>query len=161
LIGETYPPEFARFLARERDRFANPVGYTLSHALETIYDEICGDQDPEKLSTSLDTIIKVRAVQDFTPSQAVIFAFLLKNAVREALVEEMQDGQLAGELHEFESKVDSMALLAFDLYTKRREKIYEIRVREAKERSEMLLERMNLIYGIPGLEQGAKDLDIR
>ena len=48
---------------------------------------------------------------------------------------------LAGELMELESHIDGLALLGFDVYTKRREKLTEIRVNEVKNRVSALLRR--------------------
>ncbi len=37
LIIETYPADSQRFLREQKDRFANPVGTTLSRAVEALY----------------------------------------------------------------------------------------------------------------------------
>ena len=79
-------------------------------------------------------MIRVRALQNFTPSQALAFIFLLKNVIREELAPELKDGQFSQELREVESRIDGMALLGFDAYTQRREKLYEIRVTEVRKR---------------------------
>jgi len=78
LILDTYPADSSRFLKQEKDRFANPVGSIISAGIEALYDELIGEMDPDRLSTCLDSIIRVRAVQDFSPSNAVAFIPLLK-----------------------------------------------------------------------------------
>ena len=60
---------------------------------------------------------------------------LLKKAIREKLKEELQEARVVEELLEFESRIDEMALLAFDVYMQCREKIYQIRTREQRRRS--------------------------
>ena len=132
LILETYPADSSRFFQQEKDRFINPVGYTISREIEVLYDELLQGMNPDKLYASLDNIIRIRAVQDFSPSQAIAFVFLLKKAVRETLASELRDNQFFEELLKFESRIDELALLAVDIYTKCREKIYEIRVNEVK-----------------------------
>lgn len=152
LILETHPAVTSRFLKQEKDRFANPVGYTICQEIETLYDELLGGMDLGKLSASLDNIIRIRSVQDFSPSQAIVFVLLLKKAIREKLASEIREKQLFEELLRFESKIDELVLLAFDIYMKCREKVYEIRVNEVKaerERVFKLLERTNLMYGKP------------
>ena len=67
-------------------------------------------------------------------SKALAFIFLLKNVIREELAPELKDGQFSPELQELESHIDGMALLGFEVYTQRREKLYEIRVTEVRKR---------------------------
>lgn len=40
LVLESYPPDAARFFREERDPFANPVGSSVSQALDRLYDEL-------------------------------------------------------------------------------------------------------------------------
>ena len=139
LIIDTYPADTAEFLRHETDRFANPVGCTIEQEIKTIYDELLYDMNREKLSTSLDDIIRIRSVQDFSPSQAIGFFFLLKQAARDELANEIKENPASQELLKFESRVDELALLAFDIYTKCREQIYKIRVNEVTGQKEMAL----------------------
>lgn len=160
LIVATYPADTSRFLKQEKDRFVNPVGYTTSREIEVLYDELLRGMNSDKLSVSLDNIIRIRAVQDFYPSQAIAFIFLIKKAVREELASEIRENQLFEELLQFESRIDELALLALDIYMKCREKVYEIRINEVKaerERAFELLEGTNLMYGKPEAEQAPKD----
>ena len=160
LILDTYPAEGAKIFKQNTDRFVNPVGYTVSREIATIYEELLQGMNPDKLSASLDNVIRIRAVQDFVPSQAIAFIFLLKEAIRGDLESEIRENQLLGELLEFESRIDSLALFALDIYVKCREKVYELRVNEVKAEREMalkLLERVNLMSGEVGTEQGFQD----
>ena len=139
LILDTYPVDTATFLQQESDRFINPVGRIISQETKTIYDELLHDRNLEKLTASLNEIIRVRSVQDFSPSQAIGFIFLLKQAVREELASEIAENPTSKELLDFESRIDDLALLAFDIYTQCREKIHEIRVHEVAAQREMAL----------------------
>ncbi|MFC1953203.1 RsbRD N-terminal domain-containing protein [Chloroflexota bacterium] len=146
VILESYPDATSRFLKQEKDRFANPAGYTISQDIETIYEELFQETNSEKLAACLDNIIRIRSVQDFPPSEAIAFTFFLKKAIREELVGEIADRQIFEELLKFESRIDDMILLSLDIYMKCREKIYQIRVNEANNEKEMalkLLERMS------------------
>ncbi len=147
LILETYPADTSRFLKNEKNRFANPVGYTISKEIDAIYEELLHGMDSDKIFPLLDNIIRIRAIQSFSPSQAIVFTFLLKKAVREELESEIKENRIFEELLEFESRIDKLALLSFDVYMKCREKLYEIRANEVRNRSFKLLERANLIYG--------------
>jgi hypothetical protein len=98
----------------------------------------------DQVLTCLDEIIRIRALQNFTPSQALAFIFLLKIVIREELAEEIRKENLAAELLDLESRIDGLALLGFDVYTKRREKIYEIKADEAKRRISGLMRKTGL-----------------
>ena len=127
-IYESYPPETAIFLKKEKDRFDNPMGYRLSQGLEGLYDALVQEMDRDQVLAGLDEVIRIRALQNFSPSQALAFIFLLKNVIREELAKEIREENLGAELQEVESRIDGMALLGFDVYTQRREKLLEIRV---------------------------------
>ena len=134
LIVTTYPPETARFLKREKDRFSNPVGSTTLQGLRNIYEELL-ENNTGKLPEALDSIIRIRSVQDFTASEAVAFIFQLKDIIRKELA-----GKMSEELHAFETRIDELSLLAFNIYMKCREKLYEIKTNEIKKRSRKAFE---------------------
>lgn len=143
---ETYPQDTAIFLKRQKDQFANPVGSTIYSAMDSILAELIKDADIDKMSTFFDNIIKIRAVQDFRPSQALAFIISLKRVVREELGEEIGRQRLADELLAFERKVDNLMLLSFDIYMKCREKIYDLKANELRNMTSKLLERANRIF---------------
>jgi hypothetical protein len=133
-IYESYPPETAIFLRKEKDRFDNPAGYRISEGLAGLFGALLQDMEREQILTFLDEIIRIRVLQNFAPSQALAFIFLLKNVLRAELAEEIRQDNLAEELLDLESRIDGLGLLAFDVYTKRREKLQEIRMDEVKRR---------------------------
>ncbi len=149
LITETYPDETARFLSSTGDQFANPVGHFIRHGTEALLDEVHGDLDRGVITECMDPVVRIRAVQDFTPSEAVGFVFLLKTAVMQEAGAEIEAEGLLGELHAFDSRVDRLAGIAFDIYARCREQIYEIRIRDIKNRSAVLMRRMNLLIDEP------------
>ena len=152
-ILETYPADTKHFLRTKKNRFDNPVAQRISSGIEGIFSQILKEAEEKEVSPFLDKIIRVRAVQDFNPSQAVAFIFDLKRLVREELGEEVREGQLFQELWRFEEEIDKMGLLALDIYMKCREEIYEVRVKEVKRSVSRLVERANKICGIPGKEE--------
>jgi hypothetical protein len=144
LILETYPADSNRFLKEEKDQFSNPVGFSISQGISDIYDELLNGFSLEKIHPSLDYIIRIRSVQDFSPSEAVGFIFLLKETVREELEKGRCDGFTIDDLNAFNNKLDKLALYAFDIYMNCREKLYNLRIDDIKRRSSKLFERMNL-----------------
>jgi len=148
LTLKTYPEQTRRFFKKRKDRFANPVGMTLSAEIENLYDAFIQGADEEVISPVLEKIIKIRAIQDFSPSQAVAFVFLLKEIARKELGKEIQEHSVTKDLLEFESRVDKLALLAFDIYGKCREDLFQIRTNEVKNHVSRLLQRAGLVVDI-------------
>ncbi|MFH1486509.1 MAG: RsbRD N-terminal domain-containing protein [Chloroflexota bacterium] len=138
LIAETYPAEVSAFL-REKDRFSNPVGYTVSQETSALYDELLKTQaDSDRVCAALDSIVRIRAIQDFSPHEAIAFVFLLKEAIKQELGTGIDRSISFGEWLDFEPRIDRLASVAFDIYMKCREKVYELRVNELKaERARM------------------------
>lgn len=157
LIIDTYPEETQRFLHKQKNSFANPVGTTISTELEHVFAELLQGGRLESLQASLDRIIRVRAVQDFSPSQAVAFVLDLKKVIRGKLGEEIREYNLAEELTAIEAEIDQTALLAFDIYVKCREKIYEIKAGQAGRQVSRLLLKAGLACEIPAWEPKKKD----
>ncbi len=148
LIIDTYPSDASNFLKKQKNRFSNPVGCIISQGIEDLFDELLHDIYSDKCISKLDDIIRIKAVQDFTPSQAISFIFLLKKVIREKLESEVQENRISEELLTFESKIDDLALLSFDIYMKCREKIYELKANELRNIPFSLLRKANLIYEI-------------
>lgn len=145
-VADTYPPETARFLREEKDRFANPVGYALRQGMAGLWEELFHEVDPGRARAALDRIIRIRAVQDLTPAQAVGFIFIFKEVIREKLAGELRESRVpVDDWLELASHVDYLALLAFNIYVECREKIAEIKINEVHQRTHRLLERANLV----------------
>lgn len=144
-ILNNYPADASKFFRNQKDSFRNPVGYTISTSIKGLFDEIIEDPESEKIYLYLDDIIKIKAVQDFSPSKAVQFIYFLKAIVRRELEAEIAQKNLSKDLKKFEDQLDKLALLAFDIYMLCRERIFEIRVKELKNMSYRLLKRANLV----------------
>ena len=148
---EAYPEHASSFLARGEDPFGNPVGHAFKEAFPVLVDELLGGMNLARIAPLLDQVVKIRAVQDFTPSQAVAFVFLLKRVVREALdrpphpplspsggEDKGEGAERAQALATLDERIDAMALLAFDLFVSCRERMYAIKVNDARRRAFLL-----------------------
>jgi hypothetical protein len=144
LITKTYPRVTSEFLAKQKDQFRNPVGYTINQSIGPIYDQVVSAMDTDELLRALDGIIRIRSLQDFSPSQAVAFIFQLKSAIREVVEAELRGAEKWDDLSDLETRIDRVALLAFEKYTECREKLHEVRNKEIKSRALRLLERVNV-----------------
>jgi hypothetical protein len=133
-VLRSYPGQSAEFLAAERDPFRNPVGNTIRPALGILLDELWLGMDRARISGALDSIMQIRAVQGLEPSRALEFLFQLKDILRP---------QLAGPERDLvDGRIDEMALMAFDLYVKYRERTYQARANEARRRVYVLERRL-------------------
>lgn len=138
----SYPPETVRVLGRIKNKFDNPVGAATHESLESVFEQMVNKKTPNKmalnaLEEALDPIIRIRAVQSFTPANAVSFVFELK---------EIGKKFLAPELYEpFDRQVDKIALAAFNRFMKCRESIFLLKATEAKRRIHSAFERAGLV----------------
>lgn len=144
-IIATYPVDTAQFLASQKDPFANPVGQTTRQNLKAIFDQIASAADPGAARELLDPIIRIRAIQDFTPAKAISFIFDLKDIIRDTLALHTGDGQRLEELSRIERRIDQFGLLAFDIYMQCREKIYDLKANEMRARTFSAFSRAGLI----------------
>jgi len=135
----TYPEDTAHFLRRQKDRFANPVGATLSRELKNIFQELLRESSTEQLSQSVDAVVRVRAVQNFSPSQALQVFTVLKDVLRKKLDRPVQENGWQAEYRELEDRVDQLNMLAFDIYVKCKEQLWELKARQAQDRVSYLL----------------------
>jgi|GEM_PF-199408 len=149
-IIETYPEDTSKFLKKEKDPFANPVRNTILEGIEGVYGELLKEtESAEELNDFLDKVIRIRAVQEFSPSQALAFVFSLKKVIREVLGKEIRENHLQDQLLLIETRIDALALRAFDVYVGCREEVFELRVNEVKrmrERAFRLLEQTDRVY---------------
>lgn len=162
-IMESYPGDTAKFLGGQKNRFANPVGDAICRASQEIIDEFLNGMDPDRVSASLDRIVRIRAVQEFSPSQAVAFVYLLKPLIREQLEGCLRESECSRELTSLEDRIDRLALMAFDVYTLCRDSMSEIKVNEAKRKIHKLIDRLNApgakdVCGNNAIEDNATDV---
>ena len=125
-ILRTYPSQASQFMKNEKDAFRNPVGHAFREALPILLDELLLGMDKDRILPALDAVIRIRAVQAFTASQAVAFIFQLKDILRGSCPD-ADLGQLYG-------RIDELALMAFDIFQQCREKVCQSRVEETRRR---------------------------
>jgi hypothetical protein len=152
-ICSEYPVDTSHFLKGQKDRFLNPVGHTFEEVIDGLFDELVSNTpDSEASLVLLNDIIRIKAVQEFSPLQALSFIFLLKDVIYKELGRQIKQQHLFDELRLIESNIDRMALNAFNIYMKCREHIYEIRVNEVKTMTSRFLRKANLICDPGGME---------
>ena len=138
LTLEIYPQETTRFLRDEKDPFVNPIGHTLTRELAKILDGLISSTDLAELEAPLTAIIRIQAVQEFIPSEALAFLPILKRLIRKHVADEKTASSFSDDLFRLESRLDDLLFRAFDIYMECREKISEIRLKEARAERERL-----------------------
>ena len=137
-ILESYPPDTSKFLKSEKDRFNNPVGDIVRRDTEIIIDQLLHGKRFNGSPQFPQDLIKIRAVHDFSAAEAISFIFALKKVIKEEISNDVS--QYLGDFLELETRIDELALVAFDVYMRSRETIHEIRVGEIKRRSQAALQ---------------------
>jgi len=138
---DTYPQDASNFIRTNDNRFANPVGHRISESFALILDGLLSESGPESVTSALDDIIRVRAVQDFSASQAVSFIFSLKRVIRELVSKDKTVAIQSDELLRLEDRIDVYALSAFDIFMKCREKLYDIKANEVRNMTFRILQK--------------------
>ena len=144
-VVHTYPPDTAQFLKNQSDPFANPVGQNSLQSLGAMFDMVLDGFDPKDAQPLVDPIIRIRAIQDFTPSQAVRFIYDLKLIIRNFQAVDEKDAQHRKALQILDNRVDELGLLAFDIFMRCREKIYDLKANEMRARTYSAFSRAGLI----------------
>jgi len=145
LVLGTYPEQTQVVWRKNRDQFTNPVGNAILKSTRELLPLLLTWNDAVAVARSLEQIVKIRAVQDFTPSQALSFVFLLKKLLRAEFVEELSARGELEELLRFETRVDNLAVIAFDLYVAARDQVASMRVDEVKRAHVNIVRRANLM----------------
>jgi len=126
------------FFKKSLDTIANPIGANIRDGLASILSLLLSGANPEEYSKPLDLIIRIRAVQDFSPSQAVVPFLELKWVIRQVLNDNKKTRHLTQELAELDCEIDRLALAAFDKYMECREQLFKVRIKELKSGSYIL-----------------------
>ncbi len=145
VVLESYPSDSRRFLKKQKDEFANPVGYTFRTELENVLQEILEPSGSGRLEAALDRILRIRAVQDFTPSESVSFLFLLKPIIKAVVEESGGEQDPAPVLEALNSRIDQAVLAALDVFMSCREKLFMLRADHMKNQVSALLRRAGLM----------------
>ncbi len=159
-ILQSYPKDSSVFFKHKKNQFDNPIGTTLKTELPKIVDSLIAVPQPDEIEKSLDEIIRIRAVQEFSPAQAVGFLFSLKTIVRDVLKEQQEHITSGLDLDKVDFKIDQLVLLAFNIFMQRREKMYELRLNALK-RETYLFDRLRDKKNIQNMGQVMEDDDAK
>jgi hypothetical protein len=143
VVLSSYSPEASALFKKQQDPFANPIGAQVRNGTRGVFEAILNGMDPEALRSHLDEIVRVRAVQELHPSQALSFVFALRSIVRDVIPELEADPRLHREVADLDETIDRVALAAFDVYAECREEVNQLRINDVKRQVAWVFERMN------------------
>lgn len=132
LLG-SYPKSAARFFQNKDALFTNPVAYALEAGIHDVWNGLLEGKTLQELAQALDPLIRLRATQELSPSQAVGFILRLKGILQEEMSTVSRSDPEAAALFSLEERIDDLTLLAFDGYVRCREQMFELRVRELRQ----------------------------
>ncbi|MFO7892701.1 MAG: RsbRD N-terminal domain-containing protein [Longimicrobiales bacterium] len=139
-----YPADGSAVFKRRTDRFANPVGHTSRTSVEALYRSVVrGDEESAERTAHLENVVRIRAVQEMAPSEAVGWVLELKRVIRAELEARGESGRHGAELRALEVRIDDLALEAFDLYVAFREELARLKVKEARRHVSWIVDRLN------------------
>lgn len=135
LTLRSYSEDAAGPIRKVRDEFRNPIGHAVSDSLDTLVEGLLGDTPVAEMRGTLDRIVRIRAVQELSPSEAVGFVFHAKRAAREALPSGSESDPA---LARFDARIDELALLAFEIWASCREQLLRVQRRAVARQSSQL-----------------------
>lgn len=134
IVHSTYHFDTKGFLRTKKDRFCNPVGEMTETVAKYLYDAVAGEPiDVTVVSGKLERFVKLRSVQDFSPSQGIGILYLMKPIMRTKLMPLFVAANKLDDYLEAESRLDTLALMAFDIYISTRETLAEMRIKEIRD----------------------------
>jgi len=142
LIINSYPKETSRFLDLQKNPFANPVGSTIKTCTTAALDLLTDPTGDIVTADCLEGLIKIRAVQTFSPSRALAFIPELNSLLEEILGNELTSPRYSSELASLRRRIEKLTLAAFDIYMSCIEKLYQIRADEIKRSHHTMLKRL-------------------
>ena len=123
------------------DQFQNPIRHEIHEGLKMILENF--EEESEKFNEAVEQICRVMAIQDFPPSKAIALFYELKEIVLYR-GQKTEHTLASEELLEFYSNIEKITLKAFDCYCSHREKIYQLKVDESKNKAYMLIKKAGL-----------------
>lgn len=152
-VISSYPEESARFFRDTRDPFANPVGAALKKGITDLFEVIRADTfDRDAAHAALEPMIRVRAIQEFTPSEALGFITAIKTIMENDSEAAARSGAGAEKLQRMAENADKALLTAFDIYMECKKHVYGLRARQARDSVRQLLIKKELISELPDID---------
>ncbi|MBS3808674.1 MAG: RsbRD N-terminal domain-containing protein [Desulfobacterales bacterium] len=152
-LMNTYPNESARFFKDTADPFANPVGAVMRKGITELFEVVTAESyDPQAAYTALEPVIRVRAIQEFSPSAALGFITEIKDIIDRDTAEAGAGQASRQDLGLIAANADRALLTAFDIYVDCKKHVYNLRARQARDSVRQLLIKKELISELPDVD---------
>ncbi len=138
---DSYPKESRKYFKKVNSEFTNPVGANLHNSLKELLHTLISDApNAEAVNENVNLILRIKAVQEVLPSQAVSFVPALKQVVENVCGKALKDAKVSlDEWLDFYSDIDTVGLYAFDSYSDSRELIYKMRLDQIRQTNDILV----------------------
>jgi len=136
-------PQVARTPTGPRDQFDDPCGHLARACVEAMVDALDNGVNRCILDPPMEGFVKILALQERSPSEALAFVFSIRPVLRQELGLE----PTCPEWHELVARVDSIALVAFDIYMRCREKVYSARFNQIQRLHHVMVGRAGVLEG--------------
>ncbi len=152
-VMRSYPKESVRFFRDTMDPFANPVGAALRKGVYSLFDVLAAESyDRQAARQALEPMIRVRAIQEMAPSEALGFITQIKSIMAADIKSADTYGQQAAMVRKIGDHSDKALLTAFDLYMECKKHVYTLRAVQARDGVRQLLIKNKLISELPDID---------
>ena len=138
-VLELYDERARNLLRRNEDPFTNPLRSTFVSAMERIVDCMAAGQDIDTARDAIREVVKLRAIQDVSPGEALDSFLVFRKALKEVAKDswdEVADEAVGAQ--------DALVRLAADEYLGAQKLILDIKYRERVRRFHLIVRRASL-----------------
>ncbi len=125
------------------DKFLNPAGHIIKATTNSLFKAIMGeDIEQEKILKDMQELMRLQAIQQLSPAQALFPLIAIKEHLYDIGKElfSHSSNKIAFEQYkEMTGRVDTLMLMAFDIYTQDKEDLFRIRIKEVKNAQSQIL----------------------
>jgi hypothetical protein len=122
-----------------------PLKHTFRTGLERIFDELIEGKLPDKKHVILNDVIKILAIQDSSPSEALSFYTTLTAMIRFRFKAQLKDEEINYQFNELIENIYKALCISFDIYMEIRERLFNIKIKEITAANNRLFKMAKLI----------------
>ncbi len=139
VLLSAYTVSFVSPSAGTGDPFCDPVRSTYYNCAPRLIEWVVNDGNIKEVKENLMSIIRIRSVQNYTPSETISFVLALRWIFRDTIYTSLEEGDREGLFLLFESRIERLLLMALDCYVQCHDKIGQIRINETKAERDRLM----------------------
>ncbi len=137
-----YPEGMQTLVCGDKSSFSNPCGQNLSSDIDRFLRAVEKNESANELAARLTITVKIRSVQNISPSTALSFVPGLKNVLRDCYQKRHHRDVPLETYLEWSAVIDGATLAALDLYTEQRTRIAEVCIGDVKRRISGIMSRL-------------------